>query len=244
MVYRERKPLSAGGWRRAPAHPRPAATPRPPTQKKKKQHSVLSFTNQEGGNFNVARGGKLGVHLTPLPARQVGDGQKRPPVVGGAVVELAGHLGVGAAQRGEMIRGPPRRPPPELLEAAWPVEPQALDVLSRSAATHRHDQAAIGKGVRQPADERHRLGRPGREAARLVVVADRAHHVGRVAGVAAVEDAAQLFLVAQVGAPAPPRRVRTRLAAQLAERAWPPGASTTLAGLPFLNSPTTAQLEV
>jgi hypothetical protein len=28
------------------------------------RHSVLSFTNQEGGNFNVALGGKLGVHLT------------------------------------------------------------------------------------------------------------------------------------------------------------------------------------
>jgi hypothetical protein len=25
---------------------------------------VLSFTNQEGGNSNVALGGKLGVHLT------------------------------------------------------------------------------------------------------------------------------------------------------------------------------------
>jgi hypothetical protein len=161
--------------------------------------------------------------LRPLPARQVGDGEQRPPVVGSAVVELAGHVGVGAAKRGEMIRGPTCRPPPERLEAAWPVEPQALDVFSRSVAAHRYDQAAISQRVGQPADERHRLGRPGREAARLVVVADRAHHVGRVAGVAAIEDAAQLFLVAQEAVKSPRGTASWRQQRWLAHR--PAGGS-------------------
>jgi len=40
-------------------HPHSAATPAPPTQKKKQRHSVLSFTNHERGKINVALGGKI-----------------------------------------------------------------------------------------------------------------------------------------------------------------------------------------
>jgi hypothetical protein len=92
-----------------------------------------------------------------------------------------------------------RRAPAQVLEPAGTVQPQALDLLARGAPAHRHDQAAIGQRVGEAADERHCLGRPGREPARLVVVADRAHDVGGIAGVTAVEDAAQLLLVAQEG---------------------------------------------
>jgi hypothetical protein len=58
-----------GGGGGGPPPPPPAPPPAPPTQEKKQRHSVLSFTNQEGGNFNVALGGKLGVHLTTLALR-------------------------------------------------------------------------------------------------------------------------------------------------------------------------------
>ena len=51
-------------------HPRPAATPAPPTQEKTQQRSVLSFTNQEGGKLTSRWGGKLGVHLTRTAGRQ------------------------------------------------------------------------------------------------------------------------------------------------------------------------------
>src|ERR1700720_3582537 len=67
--------------------------------------------------------------LRPLAAGQVGDRQQRPPVVGGAVPELAGHLGVRRAQLGEVIGGPARRPPPQLLEIARAGEPPPLDLL-------------------------------------------------------------------------------------------------------------------
>ena len=106
----------------------------------------------------------------------------------------SGHLGIGAAKLAEAIG---RRAAAQAVEAVGPVEPQPLVVLARGAAAHRHNQAAIGERVDQAADERRRLGRPGGEPARLLLVADRAQDVGGFPSVAAVEDAAGLLLVAE-----------------------------------------------
>ena len=91
----------------------------------------------------------------PLAARLVGDGEERPPVVGGAIVKALRDRRVGAAQSFDMIRGPTRGHAREL--PCRPIGAEPIHGLVCQSPAKADFDASIGERVRQSAD--HRDGR-------------------------------------------------------------------------------------
>src|SRR5262249_1948933 len=123
-----------------------------------------------GTVLRVARDGEGGLtsQLRPFPASKVRNGQKRPPVVGGAVVERLGNLGVGVDELVEVVDCPAGGTAAQRSKPFVVTPPQARNRRTRPLALELHDDRAVLERVSQGTNGGNRLRSPGREPARLV----------------------------------------------------------------------------
>src|SRR5262249_32522461 len=151
----------------------------------------MPFAREQAGRFPRL--------LRPSAAGKIGDGEQGPPVVCSAVIQHLRDVRVWVDQFLEVVCGPPGSLPAQRSKLVTVAFSQSRNGSRLRLALQSYDNCPVLERVGKLADSRNSLRRPGREALwfMLAIDLDIADDMRGRLGVARIEDAAHLFVVAQ-----------------------------------------------